>query len=433
MSESDDKPVLQYAPNGRLLRRPVKPEPKQPKVPAKGFSEGFIRKEMLWPKPGDRQTQRKYSHRLKTGTSLIFIAGMPAKGVRLGRGTWRILTYLDFDKHPAKSFPLGHWPAMSAPEATKKALEWSLDPNAWNKPPGDPPTLDQVLDRYLFEVVERKDYRTGDRIAANFKSYVRPILGKRPMYDEGAITLTDTAFLLDSIEGHAMSDKILGSLGKVFKWFATKDHLFKNPLVPGMGRNAGQPRDRKLSDEEICKLWHATGLMRDFECFALLTAQRKTKVLELQFGDIVDGYWCIRRQPREKDHGGTLKLPPLALEIIERQRTPDSESRDRVFPLPMNPGSFYEYKVALDQAIDNVGDDHWVTHDLRRSARTLMSRAGVKPWVSERVLGHKVGSQVEQVYDRFEWREDKGAAVQALADLVSSIVGLNVVPLKQQA
>ena len=33
---------------------------------------------------------------------------------------------------------------------------------------------------------------------------------------------------------------------------------------------------------------------------------------------------------------------------------------------------------------------NWTLHDLRRTAKTLMVRAGVRPDISERVLGHVI-------------------------------------------
>ena len=49
---------------------------------------------------------------------------------------------------------------------------------------------------------------------------------------------------------------------------------------------------------------------------------------------------------------------------------------------------------------------HWVNHDLRRTAKTLMVRAGVRPDISERVLGHTIGG-VEGTYDQHDYGEEK--------------------------
>ena len=62
----------------------------------------------------------------------------------------------------------------------------------------------------------------------------------------------------------------------------------------------------------------------------------------------------------------------------------------------------------------------WVLHDLRRTARSLMSRAGIRPDISERVLGHVIKG-VEGIYDRHAYTEEKAHALRALASLIENI------------
>ena len=45
----------------------------------------------------------------------------------------------------------------------------------------------------------------------------------------------------------------------------------------------------------------------------------------------------------------------------------------------------------------------WVLHDLRRTARSLMARASVRPDIAERVLGHAIPG-VRGIYDRHSYR-----------------------------
>jgi integrase len=63
----------------------------------------------------------------------------------------------------------------------------------------------------------------------------------------------------------------------------------------------------------------------------------------------------------------------------------------------------------------------WRLHDLRRTAKTLMVRAGVRPDISERVLGHVIRG-VEGVYDRYEYIDEKREALAKLAAIVQTIV-----------
>ena len=75
-------------------------------------------------------------------------------------------------------------------------------------------------------------------------------------------------------------------------------------------------------------------------------------------------------------------------------------------------------KAALDAATGITG---WTLHDCRRTARSLMSRAGVHPDIAERVLGH-VQQGVLGTYDRHAYKEEKREALRMLAGLVESIL-----------
>ena len=64
---------------------------------------------------------------------------------------------------------------------------------------------------------------------------------------------------------------------------------------------------------------------------------------------------------------------------------------------------------------------HWTIHDLRRTARSLMSRAGVRPDIAERALGHAIKG-VEGVYDRHAYDAEKAEALKKLAGLIDLIL-----------
>ena len=73
----------------------------------------------------------------------------------------------------------------------------------------------------------------------------------------------------------------------------------------------------------------------------------------------------------------------------------------------------------------------WSLHDLRRTARSLMSRASVPSDHAERVLGHVI-TGVRSVYDRHKYEEEKSDALQKLAAMIDRILSpppSNVAPL----
>jgi hypothetical protein len=67
------------------------------------------------------------------------------------------------------------------------------------------------------------------------------------------------------------------------------------------------------------------------------------------------------------------------------------------------------------------GVSSWRLHDMRRVARSLMSRAGVQVDHAERILGHVLPG-VRGVYDRHSFHAEKKHALEALAAQIMRIV-----------
>jgi integrase len=90
-------------------------------------------------------------------------------------------------------------------------------------------------------------------------------------------------------------------------------------------------------------------------------------------------------------------------------------------------GGLGKRKAKLDKLSGVTG---WVIHDLRRTARSLMSRAGIDADIAERCLGHVIGG-VRGVYDRYAYLDEKRIAFEKLAALIDRIVNPqeNVVPM----
>jgi integrase len=81
-------------------------------------------------------------------------------------------------------------------------------------------------------------------------------------------------------------------------------------------------------------------------------------------------------------------------------------------------GGMTRRKREIDEASGVTG---WMLHDLRRTARSLMSRAGVPSEHAERTLGHTIRG-VEGVYDRHSYRAEMLIAYEKLATLIGQIV-----------
>ena len=85
--------------------------------------------------------------------------------------------------------------------------------------------------------------------------------------------------------------------------------------------------------------------------------------------------------------------------------------------------SFSQRKEELDEKLHKKLPrmTSWVIYDLRRTARSLMSRAGVRPDISERIMGHAIPG-IEGVYDRHSYSEEKADGLNRLASLIGQII-----------
>jgi integrase len=288
-------------------------------------------------------------------------------------------------------------------------------------------TFGEVVQQFMTQHVRRNALRSGDEIDRLLKKDVLPVWRDREFV---SIRGGDVARLLDEIEARAPvhADHVLAILSKLFNWYMAREENYQSPVVRGMRRTAPKDhaRSRVLADDEIRLFWAASADAGTYGAFlrvALLTAQRRSKVVAMRWSDS-DGVWTIPAEPREKTNAGSLKLSKLALSIIEP--LPRWEDCDFVFAgrgkVPIN--GLSKAKTALDEAMaEEAGAPvaNWTVHDLRRTARSLMSRAGVRPDVSERVLGHAIPG-VEGVYDRYSYDREKGEALAELAGLVTSII-----------
>ncbi len=165
----------------------------------------------------------------------------------------------------------------------------------------------------------------------------------------------------------------------------------------------------------------------------LLTAQRREKVLSVRWQDVsIDGEWTIPTEAREKGTAGVVMLSDAARAIIVKQ--PRMGSNPFVFA-GRGDGHFNGHSKAkrlFDAKLPDM--PQWQLHDLRRTARSLMSRAGVRPDIAERVMGHAIAG-VEGVYDRHSYDDEKAAALAKLAALIDGIVNPreNVTPMRKRA
>lgn len=299
-------------------------------------------------------------------------------------------------------------------------------------------TLRAVAAEYLKR--DGKGLRTVAQRVATLERLVYPTLGSRQIAD---IRRKDIVRLLDRIEdecGPVMADRTLATIQRLMNWHASRDDDFRSPIVRGMARTKPSERARKriLTDDELRAVWNAAeasnGPFGYLTRFWLLTATRRNEAANMRRAELNGSDWTIPAARAKGKADVLLPLSSAALALLEKMpRLGQDADRGYVFTIngakPIS--TFSRSKSDLDQA---SGVTDWHIHDLRRTARSLLSRAGVDADIAERCLGHVIGG-VRGTYDRHEYRDEKARAFEALAALIARIVNPeeNVVPLARPA
>jgi integrase len=293
-------------------------------------------------------------------------------------------------------------------------------------------TFKSIAEAYFAR--EGKKLRTAAARRATLEKLVYPRIGAQPI---SAIRRSDVVRLLDRIEdenGPVQADRTLAYIRKAMNWHASRSDEFRSPIVRGMTRTSGKERARAriLTDDELRAIWKAADAMAGpfgaFIKLLLLTGARRTEASEMTWSEISGADWTL---PAARNKVKVELIRPLS---AAAQATiaplPRIGRQGYVFTIGGNSplGGFSKFKRQLDQACGVTG---WTLHDLRRTARSLMSRAGVPTDHAERCLGH-VMPGVRGTYDRHEYLEEKRRAFEALATQIERIVNPqeNIVPLR---
>jgi len=232
--------------------------------------------------------------------------------------------------------------------------------------------------------------------------------------------------------GETAADRALAVIAKIFRWYAIRSDDFRSPIIPGLNRvkASDHARARVLNDAELTAIWKTAsqteGPFAAFVLFSLLTCSRRSEAAGLQWAEVdAAGDWEL---PAERSKTKVPLLRPLsqqAQDLLAAQ--PRMVGCKWVFtPNGRTPISgFSKHKAKFDAAVKKLYPEaeipNWTIHDLRRSARSLMSRAGVNSDHAERCLGHVIGG-VRGVYDRHAYYDEKKKALEMLAAQITAIV-----------
>lgn len=348
---------------------------------------------------------------------------------------------------PKKRYTIGRHGSPWTPDAARrKAIEIlgdvikGEDPlkarNDARRPDED--TVGHHVRQYLQGSVRRtqKSWKETERIL--MREFV-PVLESARL---ASVSKRDVAQLVEHIARRApvQAERAFSHIRRFFNWCVEQGLLEANPVSGLRQVSASAEREHVLSDFELAMVWRAVDTCGPLWAAAfkllILTAQRKSEVLEMEFAElnIAEKIWRIPGRRTKNGRTHEVPLTEQMLKIIGE--IPRIEGSSFVFSTsglrPLSAQS--RVKRSLDTRVlqivacsSDVPDRTvrpWTIHDLRRTATTGMARLGVPPHVADAILNHKGAgvTGVAAIYNRYSYMSERrdaleiwGKHVQALA------------------
>jgi integrase len=385
-------------------------------------------------------------------------SGEGAFGLRVspkGKKVWFAMYKAEGDK--IKRFSLGTYPQLSLSKAREECNHYIAENKAGNDPQEEKqrrkaaPTMEDLWNAYKEALSTRKKPKSDRWFSeekSRWKNIVQPAIGHIKVEDVTPAHLS--SILAEKAKVAPVSaNRLHGFLRQLFKPALSNGWIKTHPMQWIDKPGGSEPsRKRTLSDDEIKTLWPYFDKLphnpRDAFKIGLYTAQRPGEILAMKWLDID---WEKAIWTQETNKTDVVHLVPLSRQVLtilrERKEWLKTRSEERnrgdlkknpwVFPSRYNTtrqgatgtGRYTGTKDARRKLQEWSGIEGWTSHDLRRTSRSIMSRLKIKHHIRERCLNHSQ-SGVSEVYDRYDYLQEKTDALQKLANEIDRVRGAEI-------
>lgn len=376
--------------------------------------------------------------------------GNGAFGIRVspkGKMVWFIMYKNETGN--IKRYRIGDYPKLSLKGASKEAnkamdkVNDGEDPQAKKQAFKKAPTMADLWEEYQKALARRSTPKATSTIREEerrWEKVIKPDLGNTKVIN---VKRPHIAALLNEVADTApvSANRLHSLLSVMFKTALDLGWLEIHPMYM-MSKPGGQEttRSKYLEDDEIKTIWPYFDKLqpnfRDILKLILLTAQRPGEIMAMRWQDLDldETVWRLTENKTNSAH--LVPLSDQVITILEGRKKGTGYTKkqewmtqsDFVFPSRYNKakgaktGHATNTKNARNKVKKDSGITGWTSHDLRRTARTIMSRLKIKQHVRERVLNHSQGGIVG-VYDQFDYLQEKRDALDKLARELYQIIG----------
>jgi integrase len=368
--------------------------------------------------------------------------GLSLRVTEHGAKSWAVLYRMN---GRLRRYTIGTYPAIKPAQARREAttalerVRQGIDPTAEKKarlatPLPATDTFEVVLADFLQQYTRRHSApRTYVSVKQALELDALPAWRKMPIE---TISRRHVIKLIDDIAARGaevQANRVLSMLRRLFGWAVEKDRLKLSPVVGMRPPTKERSRDRALSDDELKRLLEACAIVGwpfgPIVKLLILTAQRRLEVAGLEWSEIdfATKTWTIPKHKAKNGRAHEVQLSAAAVELLES--LPRVSAR-LVFTTTSSTvvSGFSHGKRRLNAEMAKLGDKSlvppWTIHDLRRTAATGMAGLRIAPHVVDKILNHVSGkiSGVAAVYNRFEYSDERRAALEAWGRYVENLI-----------
>ena len=304
-----------------------------------------------------------------------------------------------------------------------------------------------LADRYVELYAKRQ--KASWRNDVLYLKRPRAAWGEMPVEE---ITRRLIVMLLDEVATTApvSANRTHTVLSKLFSWAVESELAPANPIAGLRKRAAEVPKERTLSDTEVCALWNALdGLTVDIADalrLILLTGQRPGEVAGIQRGEVVaiesssEARWELAAERTKARRAHVVPLAPKAGAIIRAavaRRAMDGDGRAVLSSRFAGRNGIARHSLSqglrrviqrLDPALDpesvrSLQESPPTPHDLRRTLATGLARLGIPREDRLAVLGHIAGDVHGKHYDKYARLHEKRIALETWEQHVAQVLG----------
>lgn len=297
-------------------------------------------------------------------------------------------------------------------------------------------------------------WKHPDIVRSRIERDIKPAMGSLALADVKPSHIDALLKAIVKRGAPTMATDVLRWLKRMFDYAVKRELVLHNPAAAFDPSDAGgkeESRTRWLTRTELARflvaMQSAKGWTHENTLTAkllLMLAVRKAELIGARVDefDLDAGVWHLPAARTKTGEAIDIPLPRQAVDCLRELvhlacgsawLLPARKMQTRMVP-HIDPNTL---NAALRKSVRPMMADcePFSPHDFRRTARTHLEALGVQPHVAERCLNHKLKG-VAGIYNRHDYFEERKAALQAWADLLTQLEAgeaEKVVPIKRKA